>query len=106
MQTKPRRGIEGLFLKVCASQGEGSECPRRGGPIKGLRIGPFAAHLAREKSTSMQELYNELEKYCKSDNDLRKRLEEQNQNKQQENNKNTQRNNASQGQHQQKQDQS
>jgi hypothetical protein len=42
--------------------------------IKGLRIGPFVAHLAREKSTSMQELYNEFEKYYKSDNDLRKRL--------------------------------
>jgi hypothetical protein len=26
--------------------------------IKGLRIGPFAAHMAREKPTSMQELYN------------------------------------------------
>jgi hypothetical protein len=26
--------------------------------IKGLCIGPFVAHLAREKLTSMQELYN------------------------------------------------
>jgi hypothetical protein len=26
--------------------------------IKGLRIGPFVAHLAREKPTLMQELYN------------------------------------------------
>jgi hypothetical protein len=59
--------------------------------IKGLHIGPFAAHLAREKPTSMQELYNQFEKYYKSDNDLRKRLEEQNQNKQQGNNRNTQR---------------
>jgi hypothetical protein len=59
--------------------------------IKGLHIGPFVAHLAREKPTSMQELYNQFEKYCKSDNDLRKRLEEQNQNKQQGNNRNTQR---------------
>jgi hypothetical protein len=67
-------------------------------PIKGLRIGPFAAHVAREKLTSMQELHNVLEKYCKSDNDLCKILEEQNQSKQQGNNRNTQRNNASQGQ--------
>jgi uncharacterized short protein YbdD (DUF466 family) len=59
----------------------------------------FVAHMAREKPTSIQELYNQFEKYCKSDNDLHKRLEEQNQNKQQGNNKNTQRNNASQGQH-------
>jgi hypothetical protein len=33
--------------------------------IKGLRIGPFKAHLAREKPTSMHELYHEFEKYCK-----------------------------------------
>jgi hypothetical protein len=46
--------------------------------IKDLRIGPFVAHLAREKPANMQDLYNEFEKYCKSDNDLRKRLDEQN----------------------------
>lgn len=45
--------------------------------IEGLRIGPFAAHLAREKTASMDRLYQEFEKYCRSDNDLRKRLEEQ-----------------------------
>jgi hypothetical protein len=28
--------------------------------IKGLSIGPFAAHLAREKPTSMQDLYQNL----------------------------------------------
>jgi hypothetical protein len=50
--------------------------------IKGLYIRPFAAHLVREKPTSMQDLYSEFEKYCRSDNDLYKRLEEQNQNKQ------------------------
>jgi hypothetical protein len=50
--------------------------------IKGLHIGPFAAHLAREKPTSMQNLYSKIEKYFRSDNDLHKRLEEQNQNKQ------------------------
>jgi hypothetical protein len=46
--------------------------------IKGLRIGPFAAHLAREKPIIIQQLYSEFEKYCKSDADYRKRLEEQN----------------------------
>jgi hypothetical protein len=46
--------------------------------IKGLRIGPFAAHLAREKPASIHELYHEFEKYCKLDNDFRKRLEELN----------------------------
>jgi hypothetical protein len=51
--------------------------------IKGLRIGPFATYLAREKPETMQELYSEFEKYCRSDNDYRKRLEEQNQGKQQ-----------------------
>ena len=50
--------------------------------INGLRIGPFVAHLAREKPQTIEDLYNEFEKYCRSDNDLRRRLEEQNQNKQ------------------------
>jgi hypothetical protein len=30
--------------------------------IKGLGVGPFTAHLAREKPDSMQELYNEFKK--------------------------------------------
>ena len=50
--------------------------------IKGLRIGAFIAHLAREKPSTIEELYREFEKYYRSDNDLRRRLEEQNQNKQ------------------------
>ena len=50
--------------------------------IKGLCIGPFIAHLAREKPRTIEDLYNEFEKYCRFDNDLRRRLEEQNQCKQ------------------------
>ena len=50
--------------------------------IKGLCIGPFAAHLAREKPRTIEDLYSEFEKYCRSDNDLRRRMEEQNQSKQ------------------------
>ena len=50
--------------------------------IQGLPIGPFIAHLAREKPRTIEDLYSELEKYCRSDNDLRRRLEEQNQSKQ------------------------
>jgi hypothetical protein len=50
--------------------------------IKGLCIRPFAAHLAREKPATMQQLYSEFEKYCKSDTEYRKRLEEQNQGRQ------------------------
>ena len=46
--------------------------------IKGLRIVPFAAHLAREKPRTIEDLYSEFEKYCRSDNDLYRRLEEQN----------------------------
>jgi len=57
--------------------------------IKALRIGPFAAHLATKKLTSMHELYHEFEKYCKSDNDFRKRLEEQNSQKKQGNDRNS-----------------
>jgi len=56
--------------------------------IKGLRVGPFTAHLAREKPGSMQELYHEFEKYCKPDNDFCKRLEEQDQQKKQASHKN------------------
>jgi hypothetical protein len=44
--------------------------------IKGLRIEAFAAHLAQEKPSIIEELYSEFEKYCRSDNDLRRRLEE------------------------------
>jgi len=58
--------------------------------IKGLCIGPFAAHLAREKPASMHELYHEFEKYCRSDNDYRKRLEDQNSQKRQSNDRNSQ----------------
>jgi len=64
--------------------------------IKGLRIGPFEAHLAREKPASMHELYHEFEKYCKSDNDFRKRLEEQDSQKKQVNDRNSQKKNLSQ----------
>ena len=49
--------------------------------IKGLRIGSFAAHLAREKPRTIEDLYNEFEKFCRSDNNHRRRLEEQNQSK-------------------------
>jgi hypothetical protein len=46
--------------------------------IKGLCIGAFAAHLAREKPSTIEELYREFEKYCRSDKDLQRRLDEQN----------------------------
>jgi hypothetical protein len=49
--------------------------------VKGLLIGAFTAHLAQEKPNTIEELYREFEKYCRSDNDLRRRLEEQNQSK-------------------------
>jgi uncharacterized short protein YbdD (DUF466 family) len=66
--------------------------------IKGLCIGAFVAHLAQEKPSTIEELYREFEKYCRSDNDLQRRLEEQNQSKQyQGNNRSTQRGNRSQG---------
>ena len=50
--------------------------------IKGLHIEAFTVHLAHEKPSTIEELYREFEKYYRSDNDLRRRLEEQNQNKQ------------------------
>jgi hypothetical protein len=69
--------------------------------IKGLRIEPFAAHLAREKLATIQQLYSEFEKYCKSDDDCHKRLEEQNQGRQY-GGRNGQRNGNGQGQQQQR----
>jgi hypothetical protein len=66
---------------------------------KGLRIGAFLAHLALERPTTIEELYTEFEKYCRLDNDLCRRLEEQIQSKQyHENNRNAQRGNRNQGQ--------
>ena len=44
--------------------------------IKGVHIGPFVAHLARENPRTIKDLYNKFEKYYRSDNDLRRRLEE------------------------------
>ena len=38
--------------------------------IKGLRIEAFAAHLAWEKPSTVEELYREFEKYRGSNNDL------------------------------------
>jgi len=46
--------------------------------IKGLRIGPFTAHIAREKPRTIKDLYREFKKYCRSYNDLHRRIEEQN----------------------------
>jgi hypothetical protein len=46
--------------------------------IKGLRIGAFVAHLAQEKPSTIKELYRDFEEYCRLDNDLQRRLEEQN----------------------------
>ena len=67
--------------------------------IKGLRIRDFASHPAQEKPSTIEELYNKFEKYCRSNNDLRRRLEEQNQNKQyQGSSRNAQMGNRSQGQ--------
>jgi hypothetical protein len=37
-----------------------------------------AAHLTREKPTSLAQLYEEIQKYCKSDGDYRKRIKEEN----------------------------
>ena len=66
--------------------------------IKGLRIRAFVARLAQEKASTLEELYREFEKYFRSDNHLRRRLEEQNQNKHyQGNDRNAQKGNKSQG---------
>jgi hypothetical protein len=44
--------------------------------IVGLRAGQFRPHLMRERPKSIQCLYEEFEKYCRSDNDFRMCMEE------------------------------
>ena len=46
--------------------------------IKGLQVGQYASHLAREKPSTVAELYEVIQKYYKSDDDYRKRIEEEN----------------------------
>jgi len=45
--------------------------------IKGLRMGQCASHFAREPPNTVLELYEVMQKFCKSDDDHRKRVEEQ-----------------------------
>jgi hypothetical protein len=49
--------------------------------IVGLRAGQFRSHLMRERPRTIQRLYEEFEKYCRSDNDFRMCMEEQSQQK-------------------------
>jgi hypothetical protein len=49
--------------------------------IVGLRAGQFRSHLMRERPKTIQRLYEEFEKYCRSDNDFRMCMEEQSQQK-------------------------
>ena len=44
--------------------------------IKGLRVGQCASHLAREKPSTVAELYEVIQKYCKSDDDTEKELKD------------------------------
>ena len=46
--------------------------------IKGFQVGQCASHLAREKPSTVAELYEVIKKYYKSDDDYRKRIEEEN----------------------------
>jgi hypothetical protein len=47
--------------------------------IMGLRAGQFRSHLMRERPKTIQRLYKEFEKYCRSDSDFRMCMEEQSQ---------------------------
>jgi hypothetical protein len=47
--------------------------------IVGLRAGQFCSHLMRGRPRTIQRLYEEFEKYCRSDNDFRMCMEEQSQ---------------------------
>jgi hypothetical protein len=45
--------------------------------IVGLRVGQFRSHLVRERPKTVQCLYEEFEKYCRSDKDFTMCMEEQ-----------------------------
>jgi hypothetical protein len=49
--------------------------------IVGLRAGQFRSHLMRKRPKTIQRLYEEFEKCCRSDNDFRMCMEEQSQQK-------------------------
>jgi hypothetical protein len=49
--------------------------------IVGLRTSQFRSHLMRERPKTIQRLYEEFDKYCRSDNDFRMCMEEQYQQK-------------------------
>jgi hypothetical protein len=79
MQAKSRGSLKRLLPEVRADESKGTsvlEDVAIEATIRALCIGPFIAHLAREKPRTIKDLYNEFEKYCRSDNDLRRRLEE------------------------------
>jgi hypothetical protein len=85
MQTGSREGLRDYFQRFVQTKAMALGVPEEvaiEAAIRGLRIGPFAAHLVREKPTTMQELYHEFGKYYKSDSDFCRGLEDQNQQKQ------------------------
>jgi hypothetical protein len=45
--------------------------------IMGLRAGQFRSHLMCKRPKLIQRLYEEFEKYCRSDNEFRMCMEEQ-----------------------------
>jgi hypothetical protein len=108
VQAEPGEALKDYFQRFVQVKARAPDVPHDvaiEAAIKGLRIGPFAAHLAKEKPATMQGLYTEFEKYCRSDNDYCKRLKEQNQGKQQGSSRNMRRGNNGQNQQQQKQGQ-
>lgn len=79
------QGLKGYYHKFVQLKSRAPNVPEDvaiEAAIKGLHTGPFGGHLAKEKPSSIEELYNEFKKYCRYDNDLRKRMEEQYQYKQ------------------------
>jgi hypothetical protein len=58
-----------------------TEIHRQHTAIVGLRAGQFRSHLMHERPKTIQRLYEEFEKYCRSDNDFRMCMEEQSQQK-------------------------
>ena len=70
------------FLHVKAHTSNVSDSEAIRAAIKGLRTGLLATKLAKKPPTSLQQMYEKFEKYCRSKADYLRRLAEQNSSKQ------------------------
>jgi hypothetical protein len=67
-----------LLLKVCPTEGISPNVPESTAIttyINWLLLGQLASHLSREEPTTLHDLYKEMIKFAKSDEDHKRRVE-------------------------------